>query len=255
MTDENRNWDLSFMYNSFDDPKIDEDIKQAEDLIENLTTYRGKIKTAEISAQELLEVIEVSEKIAGLVGKPVSYGMLLFAQETTNEDFKSIYSKMEKKSVEIRNKLLWIELEINAMSNETTEKYLTDPILVNYHHYIEVRRLNKPYVLSEEVEQVLGQKRLVGRDAWANFYNEFTAAFQFDIEIDGEKKKLSTGEIRPLFMDPNPEIREKVFKTYYQKYADNSIAVTHCYNNIWKNFGQNVKLRNYPTVMTAAHIR
>jgi oligoendopeptidase F len=243
------------MYNNFDDPKIDEDIKEAEELVEKLTTYRGKIKSAEIRTQELLEVIQTSEKIAALVGKPGSYGMLLFAQETNNEDFKAFYGKMQMKFVEFTNKLLWIDLEINEMSNEAISKYLNDPILANYHHYIEVKRLNKPYILSEEVEQVLQQKKLVGRDAWENFYNEFTAAFQFELEIDGEVKKLSHGEIRPLFMDPNPEIREKVFKTYYQKYADNNIIVTHCFNNIWKNFGQNVKLRNYPTVMTPAHIR
>ena len=31
--------------------------------------------------------------------------------------------------------------------------------------------------------------------------------------------------------------------------------MTHCFNNIWKNHGQNTKLRSYPTIMTAAHIR
>ncbi|MHA2248095.1 MAG: M3 family metallopeptidase, partial [Candidatus Hodarchaeales archaeon] len=72
---------------------------------------------------------------------------------------------------------------------------------------------------------------------------------------EGEMKKMAPGEIYPLLRDPNPETREKVFKAYYQKYADNSIVINHCFNNIWKNHGQDVDLRKYPTTMTPAHIR
>ncbi|MCK4849057.1 MAG: M3 family oligoendopeptidase, partial [Candidatus Heimdallarchaeota archaeon] len=119
----------------------------------------------------------------------------------------------------------------------------------------EVLRLNKPYVMSEEVEQVLNQKSLVGEEAWVQFYEEYTADFKFEVELDGEKQLLSQGQIRPKFRDPNPIVRESVFKTYYQKYIDNSIAISHSYNNIWKDHGQNVNLRKYPSTMTIAHIR
>jgi oligoendopeptidase F len=243
------------MFKGYDDPKIDEDISKAEKLTSKVANFRGQIKSGEISAHQLLSLFHECETIRSLIGIPRSYGYLLFAQNTTNENFKSLYSKMEQKLVEIKNRLIWIELEINDMTEEVLNKYLSDPVLANYHHYIKKKRLKKPYLLTEDVEKALKQKNLVGRDAWENFYNEYTAAFQFELEINGERKLMSPGELRPLFMDPHPEVREQVFKTYYQKYADNQIIMSHCFNNIWKNHGQNVKLRNYPTVMTIAHIR
>ena len=249
------NWDLSFIYKGFNDPKIKEDMDQAERLADDLAKYRGKVKTGELSSEELLGLFQQLETVNTLVIRGGAYGFLLFAQETTNDDHKALYSKVESRSVDISNKLVWIKVEINEMPKKAFENYLNDPVLSNYHHYIEVQRLSQPYILSEEVEQVLSQKDLVGATAWYNFYNEYTAAFQFEVEVEGEVKTLSPGEIYPLFHDPNPKTRENVFKAWYQKYADNSIALTHAFNNIWKNHGQNIELRKYPATMTIAHIR
>jgi len=248
-------WDLSFLYKGYDDPKIDEDLEQATKIADELESYHGKLKGGQISASELLNLFQQAEKVETLASKAVGYGALLFYQETSNEDHKALYARMQQRAVEIDNKLIWITLELNELHNEKVEEYLQDPVLVNYSHYIKVKRLNQPYLLSEKVEQVLLQKSLVGRNAWQKFYQEFTAAFEFEVEIEGEVKKMAPGEIYPLFRDPNPETREKVFKAYYQKYMDESIAISHCFNNIWKNHGQDVELRNYPTAMTPAHIR
>ena len=248
-------WDLSFLYKGHNDPKIDEDLNKAEEIANELAKYYGKLKNGELSSKELFELFQQAEEVQTLVAKGEGYGALLFYQETANEDHKALYAKMQQRSVDINNKLIWITLELNELQEEIVQKYLQDPLLANYHHYIEVQRLKKPYLLSEPVEQVLLQKSLVGNEAWQKFFQEYTAAFIFEVEIDGEVKKLSPGEIYPLFRDPNPEIREKVFKTYYQKYIDESIVMSHCFNNIWKNHGQNVELRKYPTTMTSAHIR
>ncbi|MFX1505984.1 MAG: M3 family oligoendopeptidase [Promethearchaeota archaeon] len=249
------NWDLSFLYKGHDDPKIDEDLNQAEKIADTLEIYHGKLKDGKLSAEELLDLFQQAEKVETLGSKAVAYGALLFYQETTNEDHKALYARMQQRAVEIDNKLIWITLELNELGNEKIEEYLQDSLLANYHHYIKVKRLKQPYLLSEKVEQVLLQKTLVGRDAWFKFFQEFTAAFEFEVEIEGEIKKLAPGEIYPLLRDPNPETRERVFKAYYQRYARDSIAISHCFNNIWKNHGQDVDLRKYPTVMTPAHIR
>lgn len=248
-------WDLSFLYKGFNDPKIDEDLDQATKIADELEGYHGKLKEGEMTASELHNLFQQAEKVETLASKAVGYGALLFYQETTNEDHKALYARMQQRAVEIDNKLIWITLELNELDNEKVEEYLHDPLLANYSHYIKVKRLNQPYLLSEKVEQVLLQKSLVGRNAWLKFYQEFTAAFEFEVEIEREVKKMAPGEIYPLFRDPNPETRETVFKAYYQKYTDESIAISHCFNNIWKNHGQDVVLRNYPTTMTPAHIR
>ncbi|UCE13037.1 MAG: M3 family oligoendopeptidase [Candidatus Heimdallarchaeota archaeon] len=248
-------WDLSFIYKGHDDPKIDEDLNYAEQLADDLNKYRGKIKSGELSTEEFLNLLQQVEEVNARVRRGGAFGSLLFAQETINDEYKAFYGRMQNRSVEISNKLIWIELEINEMSEESVGKYLQDPVLANYHHFIKVQRLSKPYLLSEPVEQVLSQKNLVGAKAWTNFYNEYTSAFQFEVEIEGKVQTLSPGEIRPLFRHPNPEVRENVFKTYYQKYADESIAINHSFNNIWKDHGQNVDLRKYPSTLTIAHIR
>ncbi len=248
-------WDLSFLYQELNDPKIDEDLNRAKEIADELNRFRGKLKNGELSAQELLELFQQTEKVQTLVSKGEGYGFLLFVQETTNEDHKALYAKMQQQTVEIQNKLLWITLELNDLEENFVEKYLKNPLLANYHHFIKVQRLKKPYLLSEPVEKVLLQKSLVSNEAWLKFYQEYTASFQYQVEIEGEVKTLSPGEIYPLIRDPNPDTREKVFKTYYQKYAENSIPISHCFNNIWKNHGQNVDLRKYPTTMTPAHIR
>ncbi len=246
-------WDLTFLYKGYDDPQIDLDLEKADQMAEDIAKYRGKLSS--LSSSEFASFLKQHEEIGNFLVQCGSYGSLLFSQETTNDNFKAVFAKVQQKNVAIGNKLIWINLEINKMEPEVFSKFLNDPQLKNYHHYLEVLRLREPYQLTEPVEQVLNQKALIGSSAWVKFYEEFTADFKFEVEIDGEKKTLSQGEMRPLFRDPNSTTRENVFKAYYQKHVDNSIAISHCFNNIWKDHGQNVDLRKYPSTMTIAHIR
>ena len=246
-------WDLTFVFKGFDDPQIDKDLEKADQLAVDLGKYRNKL--ASLSSSDLVSFLQQHEEIATYLVRCGSYGSLLFSQETTNDNFKALFAKVQQTNVAIGNKLIWINLELNQMDLNIFEKFLNDPILTNYHHYLEVLRLREPYQLSEPVEQVLNQKALVGASAWVKFYEEYTADFKFEVEIDGEKKVLSQGEIRPKFRDPNPTTRENVFKAYYKKYIEDSIAISHSFNNIWKDHGQNVDLRKYPSTMTIAHIR
>lgn len=249
------NWDLSFIYKGHNDQQIDEDLNYAEQLAEKLSRYRGQIKSGQLSAKELSEFFQQLETIKTLLSKSQSYGSLLFYQETDNEQYKALQARTKQRSVEISNKLIWATLELNELQDQTTEDYLQDPALANYHHHLRVQRLNKPYLQSEAVEQVLTEKTLVGAQAWLNFYREFTSTMEFEIELNGKRKKLSPGEMRPLFRDSQPEIREKAFKAYYQKYSESSVVLSHCFNNIWRDHGQNVRLRSYPNVMTVAYLR
>ncbi|MFW9855129.1 MAG: M3 family oligoendopeptidase [Candidatus Thorarchaeota archaeon] len=249
-------WDLTFLYQGTNDPQIQIDLKRAEETAQTLERkYRGKIQSGEISSNELLDFFQKVEEIYTILSKAGGFASLLFAQETTNDDFKKLDTEIQGKSVEIRNQLIWGELEIGKMSDNVVKTFTSDPILKNYHHFIKVLRLSKPYMLEEKVEQALSWKRLVGASAWYKFYSEYTSAFRFDIEINGETKTLSPGEIRPLFHDPDALVREKAFRAYYQKYADESIAITHTFNNIWKDHSQNKSLRNWPETMTVAHLR
>ncbi|MFW9779261.1 MAG: M3 family oligoendopeptidase [Candidatus Heimdallarchaeota archaeon] len=249
-------WDLGFLYQGTNDPQIRTDLKRAEEIAQHLTEkHRGKIQNGEISSKDLLDFFQQVEEIYAILSRAGGFASLLFAQETSNDDFKSLDTEIQGLSVEIRNQLVWGELELGKMDDRIVEKYLLDPSLANYHHFIMVLRLSKPYMLEEKVEQALSWKRLVGVSAWYKFYSEYTSSFRFEMKINGVIKNLSPGEIRPLFQHPDPLVRERAFRTYYQKYADESIAITHAFNNIWRDHFQNKSLRNWPATMTVAHLR
>jgi len=142
-------WDLSFIYKGFNDPKIDEDLQTADQLADGLTKYRGKLST--MSADELVELIQKYEGIREYLARTGAFGSLLFSQETTKEEFKALYGKVQQKTVDIYNKLIWISLEINKMEKNVFDNFLKEKALSNYKHFLEVLRLKKPYVLTEEV--------------------------------------------------------------------------------------------------------
>ncbi|MFX0115284.1 MAG: M3 family oligoendopeptidase [Candidatus Hodarchaeota archaeon] len=249
------NWDLSFIYKGYDDPQIAEDLDHAEQLAEELCRYRGRIKSGQLPAKSLNRFFQQLEKVRTLLSKSQFYGSLLVYQQTDNDLHKALQAKTKQRAVEISNKLIWATLELNELSEDVIGNYLKAPDLANYHHHLQVQRLNQPYLQSEAVEQIISEKALVGTQAWLNFYREYTNTLEFEITIDGEAKRLSPGEIRPLFRDARADVREKAFKAYYQKYAESSVVICHCFNNIWRDHGQNVKLRKYPDTMTVAHLR
>src|SRR5713101_5906426 len=152
-------WNLSDLYQSLDDPRIENDIKdsllRAQSFEEK---YRGKINSETITASFLLEAVKELESISEGSGKLISYAYLVFAADTSNPSHGAFLQSVQEKTTEIRKHLMFFELEWIALPDEIANRLIEDEILSHYRHFLQNERRYKPHRLSEPEEKILDEK-------------------------------------------------------------------------------------------------
>ncbi|MGH7596554.1 MAG: M3 family oligoendopeptidase [bacterium] len=249
-------WDISDLYASVTDERLEADLKTAVTQAENFATmYRGKILQDDLSSEILCSAIVELEAIQTKTYKPAIYAFLAFTANTADDAFKALYARCQEVMAQVQNLVLFFELEVQQIPPDRFERLLASGKLERYRHYLEGVRLYTPYTLSEKEEQVINKKDLSGKHALVNLYTEYTAAFAWQLEVDGEMKTLTGEEVRNLLRRPEPDLRERAKRAYDGRYGENEIIFTNVFNAMLKDHALEMEMRSYKSPIAPAHLR
>jgi oligoendopeptidase F len=208
-----------------------------------------------LTTDTLHEAIVELEAIYTKVYKPEIYAFLAFTANTADDGIKALYSRCQDLMAQVQNLVLFFELEVQKIPFVKFEQLLASGQLEDYRHYLEGVRLYTPYTLSEKEEQVINKKDLSGKHALENLYTEYTAAFTWELEVDGEKRKLTGEEVRNLLRRPEPDLRERAKRAYDGRYGDEAIIFTNVFNAMLKDHALEMEMRGYGSPIAPAHLR
>ncbi len=243
-------WDLSELFSGIDDPQIDIVLEEAQNKVTVfMERYRGKLAT--LSAEKLAAAYAEREVINGPVYRLNQYAHLLFSVDTSDDDVKALVARVDEASSLLHNQMLFFNLELGALTEEDFSRFENQPILTDYAYKLDKIRRNARYNLTEKEEQVINLKDLNGVTAHQKLYNELTASFQFDFELDGEIQKLNGDQLRALRQHPDPDVRSRAMEMFFGRYAENKLIFTHLYNSIVKDYGIEVGVRGYRAPISA----
>ncbi|MFX1378733.1 MAG: M3 family oligoendopeptidase [Promethearchaeota archaeon] len=246
MTQQIIKWDLSDFYVSINDPQIEKDIKELENLAENFyQKVKGRLKDPSLTSKLLLELYKEYEAILEKLFYFETYSTLLYRINSLNDDVKSFFAKIDEFKVKIQQKLLFFDLELNEISDTKFEEFINSPDLINYSHALKFNRLKKPHQLSEKEEQIILMKDITGVNGFQKLYSELKSSFLFDFEIDGEVKQLTEAELFSFMYQGDKDRRYKALQTMMSKYKEHEMVFTHIYNNILKNWDLESKKKNF----------
>lgn len=248
-------WDFSPYYSGVEDPKVREKMSQATNMAKMINdTYRGKVSKGEYTSEEIKELLIKVEDVFEIVYPISMYSRLLTAKDSQNNDYKQFVSEIQEKATKIYNTLVFIGLELNKLDDEKFISYQDDPVLSNYKHYLQDLRISKPYQLVEEAEQTIIMKDQYGKNAWQKLYQDLTSSWTFEMEINGEIKTLTGPEMRALRMNPDPDIRRRAMKIFFNKYEENKLVIVNIFNNLFKDYSIENQKRGYPTPITRRNL-
>jgi len=249
-------WDISDLYTRHDDAHVEADLKEAMARAGKFAgNYRGKISQDDLSAETLRDAIVELEAIDTKIYKPEIYAFLAFTADTADDAIKALYARCQDLRAQVQNLVLFFELEVQQISPLKFEQLLATGRLNTYRHYLEGVRLYTPYTLSEKEEQVINKKDLSGKHALMNLYTEYTAAFTWQLEIDGETRTLTGEEVRNLLRRPEPDLRERAKRAYDGRYGENAIIFTNTFNAMLKDHALEMEMRGYQNPIAPAHLR
>ena len=236
-------WNLKELFESFEDPKIEETYAALTKSIEEFEAYRDQLRP-EISIEKFLEIVGKMETSEKLAYRLYGFGSLSFASNTQDQKAQIAIARVQQFVAELENRTLFFNLWWKALDDENAARLMAGS--GDYKYWLEQIRNFKPYTLSEAEEKVINIKNVTGRSAMDMLYDSLTNRYVFTVEIDGEKQEMTRGELMSLVRKADPDLRARAYQELYSVYGRDASILGQIYQNIvrdWKN--ENIGLRGF----------
>ncbi len=242
-------WDLSDLYESEKDERLEKDRKRLLKLTRKFAEkYKGEVKN--LNADAFKQALVEYEEILDLNGKLGSYAQLLWSTNTNEPVYGKLMQQMQELSSQIQQQLVFFDVEWLQIDDEKAQKLIVNSELEHYRHYLETSRRYKEHILSEKEEQILSAKSVTGRGAWNRFFDETLSAARF--EIDGEA--LTQQQALSKMHESDREMRQKAHAALTATFRDMSRTTTFILNTILADKQTDDRLRNYSSWISARNL-
>ena len=182
-------WDLSDLYESGDDTRLEQDVQEAEEASGSFReTYYGKV--ADLDAAGLAAAIAERERIESIFTRAIYYAHLWFATDTADPARGALVARLTEKGAALDTQLLFFGLEIAELDDDRAAALIADSALEHWQHWLRSLRKFRPHLLSEPEEKIFTEKSVSGVSAWSRLHEELLSAVK--VEIDGEEIGFET---------------------------------------------------------------
>ena len=242
-------WDLSDLYEGPDDPRLDEEVANAERLSAGFRErYRGRV--AGLAARELAGAVAERERIESAMDRPLTFAHLNFATNMADPARGALVARLQEKAASLETQLLFFALEWAAVEDEAADALLASDELDHWRHFLRSLRKYRPHLLSEPEERVLTEKTVSGSSAWARLYEELLGALR--VEIDGEDVSLESAMAR--LYSAERDVRADAAGAVSAALEPGLRTRTYVFNTILLDKSIDDRLRGYPSWISARNL-
>ena len=243
-------WDLSDLYESGEDPRLEADVQEAE---EAAAAFRDRYygKTAELTAAELREAIEERERVESIFTRAIYYAHLSFATNMADPARGALIARLTEKGAALDTQLLFFGLEIADLDDDVAEALIADDELEKWRHWLRSLRKFRPYLLSEPEEKIFTEKSVSGVSAWGRLYEELLGALR--VELDGEEIGLE--EAMAKLYSGDRDLRRRTAAAVSESLAPGLRTRAYVFNTIVLDKSIDDRLRGYETWISSRNLR
>jgi oligoendopeptidase F len=246
-------WDLSHLYASPDDPSLEADLEAALSQAKDFEgRYRGKV--AQLEPEDLARAVDTYEALQEPVSRVASYAQLLYAADTATPRHGALLQHVQERATEIRNHLLFFDLEWVGLDAARADPVLADPALDARRHFLEGMRRYRPHVLSEPEERLQGELANTGRNAFGRLFDEILANLVFTVEQRGERQEMGEEEVLALLYSPDREARRAGARALTEGLRANSRTLGFIFNTLVQDKAVDDRLRSYASPLDARNL-
>lgn len=245
-------WSLNDLFPGLDSPELESAFKKLDEHVAGFEKLRPQLK-AEMPVSSFLEVMQDLEEGTKLANKMYSYAGLAFAADTQDQRIQALLGRIQQFMAEMENRTLFFSLWWKDL-DEANAARLMDAS-GDYRYYLEVMRKFKPHTLTEPEEKIVNLKNVTGNNALVTLYDAITNRYVYKVEVDGEVKELTRGELMSLVRQADPDLRARAYQELYRVYGQDGIILGQMYQTLvrdWRN--ENVSLRRFASPIAARNL-
>jgi len=243
-------WDLSDLYESGDDPRIEQDVQEADAAAAQFRErYYGRV--AQLSATELVEAIDERERIESIFTRAIYYAHLWFSTDMADSQRGALLARLTEKGAVLDTQLLFFGLELAELDDDVADSFLADAALERWRHWLRSVRKFRPYILTEPEEKILTEKSVSGVSAWDRLYDELLGAMRVD--LDGTE--VSFEEAMAKLHSADRDERRRASEGVTVALEPGLRTRTFIFNTIVLDKSVDDRLRRYETWISARNLR
>ncbi len=245
-------WSLADLFPSQNSPEMDRAFTEVGEIATHFEARRGQLVPG-IAPEVFLEMVKQLEELSRIAHKIGSYSGLWFAGNTQDQAAQNFRARVDQFMAKIQNQTLFFELWWKNLEDAEAQRLMKDS--GEYHYWLEEMRLFKPHTLTEPEEKIVNLKDVTGARALQTLYDTITNRYVYKVEVDGEVKELTRGELMVYARHHDPDLRARAYQELYRVYSQDNLILGQIYQNLardWRN--ENVDLRHFATPISARNL-
>lgn len=250
---EQSRWSLADLFPTGSTEELDAAFQRlGEEVSAFETATRGRLSD-EISTGDFLEIVEQMEAITRQGYHLYGYASLLFAGDTQDQKAQALMGRVQQFMAEMENKTLFFSLWWKGLSDEAAGRLMAQA--GDYQYWLEEMRHFKKYTLSEPEEKVINIKNVTGSSALGRLYDSMTNRYTFKLNVNGEEKEVTRGELMVYVRQADPDLRAQAYQELYRVYGNDGPILGQIYQTLardWRN--ENINLRGFANPISVRNL-
>lgn len=239
-------WDLTDIYEKFEDALLD--FEKLKKDYSSFAQFKGKLN----SKEGLISYFKANDDFAFLSNKLMAYLHLRLSLCGKDKQAIELEQQLQYFLNEEEPKLAFIEPELckNKVSDLKAWKEL--PEFEAYSLSIDGILSNKKHVLDEKTNRILSM--IPSFNACDEAYDKFESVdVKFgEVDVDGEKVKLTPALYQTLVQHENQQVRHDAYDTMMKAFADMNYTLSSLYISQTKENDFFVKIERYKSKLDAS---
>lgn len=234
-----KTWDLSILYNGFDDPRYAADLEKLAEEAKSLVEFAKAVGTMD-KCEVLKSFIAKSESVSMLASKLAIFANLKYSANTADVEAASALGKVM--SIISATAAPSAALSKLIASFDDLETIIdSTPELAEYKYYLMNIKRDSKYLLSEGEEAVFAKLNMSGASAWSDLQSSLTSSVK--ATVDGKEMGLSS--VRNLAYSPDAEVRRAAYEAELACYDSIKDSIAFSLNSIKLQVLTECELRGY----------
>jgi oligoendopeptidase F len=245
-------WSLGDLFPAYDSEEMKAGFAAVESKVAEFESLRAQLHD-QITSADFMNMVRQLEEISRLSTRIGYFAGLWYTEDTQDQAAQNFQARVDQFSAGIQNRVLFFSLWWKALDDQTAARLMADS--GDYHYWLEEMRNFKPHTLSEPEEKIINIKDVTGFNAVNTIYDTITNRYVFRLNVDGEEKELTRGELMVYVQQHDPDLRAAAYQELYRVYAEDGAILGMMYQNLvrdWRN--ENVDLRGFASPISVRNL-
>jgi oligoendopeptidase F len=245
-------WSLFDLFPAQSSPEMKAGFDELDVKVVEFEALRPSL-SPEMTLEAFLKAIHLLEAIARLANRIADFASLSFSADTQDQVIQAFQSDVESRMAIIANRTLFFSLWWKSLDDPAAERLMAES--GDYRYWLEEIRHFKPHTLTEPEEKIINIKDVTGFRAIVNLYNTITNRYVYQVEVDGEKKELTRGELMVLVRSHDPILRAAAYQELYRVYSQDGTILGQMYQTLvrdWHN--ENLDMRHFANPLAVRNL-